>query len=265
MCGWCRFPQSFCPVQGDGARTSITLDFGDGHALTYSNVSSIEDGIKHIYKAVGIYRVTATGENSLGSETVMLYLHVTCEILRSYVCLKMCIYIYLDRRICNFWALTLSASHFLSHAVELRLSARTHCSTFCALSLHRTCSPPITKQTSEIEQIPLHFHSSRLMLRRRSACGSHCSLICNGADHPRCIQGVTDVTELTYWSGSAVAPANLSILCARRTNRATAGSGVPRMKNNTQMAANGPSAGLNSEQTRPPRPPINPLSTLFFL
>uniref|UniRef100_A0A7N6AFT4 PKD domain-containing protein n=1 Tax=Anabas testudineus TaxID=64144 RepID=A0A7N6AFT4_ANATE len=67
-------------VQGDGARTSITLDFGDGHALTYSNVSSIEDGIKHIYKAVGIYRVTATGENSLGSETAMLYLHVTCQL-----------------------------------------------------------------------------------------------------------------------------------------------------------------------------------------
>nr|XP_033480739.1 VPS10 domain-containing receptor SorCS1 isoform X3 [Epinephelus lanceolatus] len=66
--------------EGDGARTSITLDFGDGHALTYSNVSSIEDGIKHIYKAVGIYRVTATGENSLGSETVMLYLHVTCQL-----------------------------------------------------------------------------------------------------------------------------------------------------------------------------------------
>lgn len=79
--GRCRFPESFCPLQGDGARTSITLDFGDGHALTYSNVSSIEDGIKHIYKAVGIYRVTATGENSLGSETAMLYLHVTCELL----------------------------------------------------------------------------------------------------------------------------------------------------------------------------------------
>ncbi|XP_040892446.1 VPS10 domain-containing receptor SorCS1 isoform X2 [Toxotes jaculatrix] len=66
--------------EGDGARTSITLDFGDGHALTYSNVSSIEDGIKHIYKAVGIYRVTATGENNLGSETAMLYLHVTCQL-----------------------------------------------------------------------------------------------------------------------------------------------------------------------------------------
>ncbi|KAM4612416.1 VPS10 domain-containing receptor SorCS1 [Polymixia lowei] len=66
--------------EGDGSRTSITLDFGDGHALTYSNVSSIEDGIKHVYKAVGIYRVTATGENSLGSESAVLYLHVTCRL-----------------------------------------------------------------------------------------------------------------------------------------------------------------------------------------
>ena len=55
------------------------VDFGDGHALTYSNVSSIENGVKHVYKAVGIYRVTATGENRLGSESVVLYLHVTCE------------------------------------------------------------------------------------------------------------------------------------------------------------------------------------------
>uniref|UniRef100_A0A8C6TUA3 Sortilin related VPS10 domain containing receptor 1 n=1 Tax=Neogobius melanostomus TaxID=47308 RepID=A0A8C6TUA3_9GOBI len=66
--------------EGDGARTSITLDFGDGHAVTYSNVSSIEEGIRHVYKAVGIYRVTATGENSLGSETAVLYLHVTCQL-----------------------------------------------------------------------------------------------------------------------------------------------------------------------------------------
>ncbi|KAK7929837.1 hypothetical protein WMY93_006232 [Mugilogobius chulae] len=66
--------------EGDGARTSITLDFGDGHAVTYSNVSSIEEGIKHIYKAVGIYKVTATGENPLGSETAVLYLHVNCQL-----------------------------------------------------------------------------------------------------------------------------------------------------------------------------------------
>uniref|UniRef100_A0A8K9V485 PKD domain-containing protein n=1 Tax=Oncorhynchus mykiss TaxID=8022 RepID=A0A8K9V485_ONCMY len=66
--------------EGDGARTSIMVDFGDGHALTYSNVSSIENGVKHVYKAVGIYRVSATGENRLGSESVVLYLHVTCQL-----------------------------------------------------------------------------------------------------------------------------------------------------------------------------------------
>uniref|UniRef100_A0A671PFT5 VPS10 domain-containing receptor SorCS2 n=1 Tax=Sinocyclocheilus anshuiensis TaxID=1608454 RepID=A0A671PFT5_9TELE len=65
--------------EGDGSKTSITVDFGDGNAFTYSNVSSIEDGIKHIYKNVGIYRVSATAENSLGSETVLLFLHITCK------------------------------------------------------------------------------------------------------------------------------------------------------------------------------------------
>ncbi|XP_051939715.1 VPS10 domain-containing receptor SorCS1 isoform X2 [Hippocampus zosterae] len=66
--------------QGDAARTSITLDFGDGHALTYSNLSSIEYGIKHIYKNAGIYRVTAAGKNSLGTDTAILYLHITCRL-----------------------------------------------------------------------------------------------------------------------------------------------------------------------------------------
>ncbi|XP_026864207.2 VPS10 domain-containing receptor SorCS1 isoform X2 [Electrophorus electricus] len=66
--------------QGDGSRTSITVDFGDGNGITYSNVSSIEDGIKHVYKSVGIYRVAATAENSLGSETAVLFLHVTCQL-----------------------------------------------------------------------------------------------------------------------------------------------------------------------------------------
>ncbi|XP_056891309.1 VPS10 domain-containing receptor SorCS1 isoform X1 [Takifugu flavidus] len=66
--------------EGDSARTSITLDFGDGRALTYSNVSAIEDGIKHIYRDVGIYRVAAIGENYFGSETATLYLHVTSQL-----------------------------------------------------------------------------------------------------------------------------------------------------------------------------------------
>ncbi|XP_059410587.1 VPS10 domain-containing receptor SorCS1 isoform X2 [Carassius carassius] len=66
--------------EGDGSKTSITVDFGDGNAFTYSNVSSIEDGIKHIYKNVGIYRVSAMAENTLGSETVLLFLHITCQL-----------------------------------------------------------------------------------------------------------------------------------------------------------------------------------------
>uniref|UniRef100_A0A8C7KNW7 Sortilin related VPS10 domain containing receptor 1 n=1 Tax=Oncorhynchus kisutch TaxID=8019 RepID=A0A8C7KNW7_ONCKI len=64
--------------ESDGSTTSITLDFGDGTAISYANISSIEDGIKHIYSKVGIYRVVATALNSLGSERVLLYLHVTC-------------------------------------------------------------------------------------------------------------------------------------------------------------------------------------------
>ncbi|KAK6482263.1 VPS10 domain-containing receptor SorCS1-like [Huso huso] len=68
--------------EGDGSRTSITLDFGDGNAVSYSNVSSIEDGIKHVYKNVGIFKVTAVGENSLGSDSAVLYLHVTCHLDR---------------------------------------------------------------------------------------------------------------------------------------------------------------------------------------
>uniref|UniRef100_A0A8B9LG68 VPS10 domain-containing receptor SorCS2 n=1 Tax=Astyanax mexicanus TaxID=7994 RepID=A0A8B9LG68_ASTMX len=70
--------------------TSITVDFGDGNAITYSNVSSIEDGIKHIYKNVGIYRVSAMAENGLGSETAVLFLHVTCE--SAFNCFQECSY-----------------------------------------------------------------------------------------------------------------------------------------------------------------------------
>uniref|UniRef100_A0A8B9LBB6 VPS10 domain-containing receptor SorCS2 n=1 Tax=Astyanax mexicanus TaxID=7994 RepID=A0A8B9LBB6_ASTMX len=79
--------------QGDGSRTSITVDFGDGNAITYSNVSSIEDGIKHIYKNVGIYRVSAMAENGLGSETAVLFLHVTCE--SAFNCFQECSYVQL--------------------------------------------------------------------------------------------------------------------------------------------------------------------------
>lgn len=65
------------PPQGDSIRTNIQLDFGDGTAVSYSNLSWTEEGIKHVYKAAGIVRVTALAENSLGYDATTLYLHVT--------------------------------------------------------------------------------------------------------------------------------------------------------------------------------------------
>lgn len=59
--------------------TSITVDFGDGTAISYVNISSIDDGVKHVYSKVGIYQVSATASNTLGFDRVILYLHVSCE------------------------------------------------------------------------------------------------------------------------------------------------------------------------------------------
>lgn len=70
---------SFSLPKGLSSTTSITVDFGDGTAISYVNISSIDDGIKHSYAKVGIYQVSATATNSLGSDRVMLYLHVSCE------------------------------------------------------------------------------------------------------------------------------------------------------------------------------------------
>uniref|UniRef100_A0A669DPF9 Sortilin related VPS10 domain containing receptor 3 n=1 Tax=Oreochromis niloticus TaxID=8128 RepID=A0A669DPF9_ORENI len=66
--------------EGDSLRTNIQLDFGDGTAVSYSNLSWTEEGIKHIYKSAGIFRVTAFAENTLGYDTTTLYLHVTCPV-----------------------------------------------------------------------------------------------------------------------------------------------------------------------------------------
>uniref|UniRef100_A0A672Z6S4 Sortilin related VPS10 domain containing receptor 1 n=1 Tax=Sphaeramia orbicularis TaxID=375764 RepID=A0A672Z6S4_9TELE len=80
----CVFIHSFIYLyvlfRGDGARTSITLDFGDGHALTYSNVSSIEDASNTSTKAVGIYRVSAWGRMAGLGGPPRLYLHVICQL-----------------------------------------------------------------------------------------------------------------------------------------------------------------------------------------
>uniref|UniRef100_A0A8C3NN81 Sortilin related VPS10 domain containing receptor 1 n=1 Tax=Geospiza parvula TaxID=87175 RepID=A0A8C3NN81_GEOPR len=66
--------------EGDLQRSLIQVDFGDGIAVSYANLSSTEDGIKHIYQNVGIFRVTVLVENSLGSDSAVLYLHVTCPL-----------------------------------------------------------------------------------------------------------------------------------------------------------------------------------------
>lgn len=65
--------------KGLSSTTSITVDFGDGTAISYVNISSIDDGVKHIYSKVGIYQVSATATNTLGFDRVILYLHVSCE------------------------------------------------------------------------------------------------------------------------------------------------------------------------------------------
>uniref|UniRef100_A0A4W6CS00 Sortilin related VPS10 domain containing receptor 3 n=1 Tax=Lates calcarifer TaxID=8187 RepID=A0A4W6CS00_LATCA len=66
--------------EGDSLRTNIQLDFGDGTAVSYSNLSWTEEGIKHVYKSAGIFRVTALAENTLGYDTTTLFLHVTCPV-----------------------------------------------------------------------------------------------------------------------------------------------------------------------------------------
>uniref|UniRef100_A0A3Q3JXU3 PKD domain-containing protein n=1 Tax=Monopterus albus TaxID=43700 RepID=A0A3Q3JXU3_MONAL len=66
--------------EGLGSTTGITVDFGDGAAISYVNISSIEDGVKHIYSKVGIYQVSATASNTLGFDRVTLYLHVSCQL-----------------------------------------------------------------------------------------------------------------------------------------------------------------------------------------
>ncbi|XP_031612707.1 VPS10 domain-containing receptor SorCS3 [Oreochromis aureus] len=71
--------------EGDSLRTSIQLDFGDGIKITYSNLSRADDGIKHIYRTTGIYRVTATAENSHGSDSSTLFLHITSPLERVYL------------------------------------------------------------------------------------------------------------------------------------------------------------------------------------
>uniref|UniRef100_A0A671PC62 VPS10 domain-containing receptor SorCS3-like n=1 Tax=Sinocyclocheilus anshuiensis TaxID=1608454 RepID=A0A671PC62_9TELE len=80
-------------VSGDSMRTNIQLDFGDGTAVSYSNLSWTQEGIRHVYRSAGIFRVTTLAENSLGFDTSSLHLHVTypvehIQLLAPYVVIK---------------------------------------------------------------------------------------------------------------------------------------------------------------------------------
>ncbi|XP_041866105.1 VPS10 domain-containing receptor SorCS3 [Melanotaenia boesemani] len=72
-------------ADGDSLSTSIQLDFGDGIKIAYSNLSRTDDGIKHIYRTTGIYRVTAFAENSQGSDSSTLFLHITSPVEHVYL------------------------------------------------------------------------------------------------------------------------------------------------------------------------------------
>uniref|UniRef100_A0A8C9VMM7 Sortilin related VPS10 domain containing receptor 3b n=1 Tax=Scleropages formosus TaxID=113540 RepID=A0A8C9VMM7_SCLFO len=68
--------------EGDSLKMNIWFDFGDGITVSYSNLSWAEDGIKHVYKTAGLFRVTTLAENSLGFDSATLYLHITCPVER---------------------------------------------------------------------------------------------------------------------------------------------------------------------------------------
>ncbi|XP_053730343.1 VPS10 domain-containing receptor SorCS3 [Synchiropus splendidus] len=70
---------------GDSLRTNIQLDFGDGIRIIYSNLSRTDDGIRHIYRATGIFRVSVVAENSEGSDSTILFLHITSPVERVYL------------------------------------------------------------------------------------------------------------------------------------------------------------------------------------
>lgn len=95
--------------------TSVTVDFGDGTAISYVNISSIDDGVKHIYSKVGIYQVSATASNNLGSDRVILYLHVSCKYCRAvqeFLSLKKKLFITIQN--CVFWpSKCLKLLHFM--------------------------------------------------------------------------------------------------------------------------------------------------------
>uniref|UniRef100_A0AAY4DMR1 PKD domain-containing protein n=1 Tax=Denticeps clupeoides TaxID=299321 RepID=A0AAY4DMR1_9TELE len=72
-------------TNGGSLQTDVRLDFGDGIAVTYSNLSHVTEGIRHIYKTAGIFSVTARVENSLGTDSSVLFLHITSPLEQVYL------------------------------------------------------------------------------------------------------------------------------------------------------------------------------------
>ncbi|TRZ00724.1 hypothetical protein DNTS_007164 [Danionella cerebrum] len=70
---------------GDSLSTSLHVDFGDGISVSYSNISRLGDSITHTYRTAGIFRVTAHAQNSQGSDSSSLYLHITSPVERIFL------------------------------------------------------------------------------------------------------------------------------------------------------------------------------------
>uniref|UniRef100_A0A9J7XL81 Sortilin related VPS10 domain containing receptor 3b n=1 Tax=Cyprinus carpio carpio TaxID=630221 RepID=A0A9J7XL81_CYPCA len=65
--------------------TNLHVDFGDGISVSYSNISRLGDSITHMYRVAGIFRVTARAQNSQGSDSSFLYLHITSPVERIFL------------------------------------------------------------------------------------------------------------------------------------------------------------------------------------
>nr|XP_055027995.1 VPS10 domain-containing receptor SorCS3 isoform X1 [Misgurnus anguillicaudatus] len=70
---------------GDSLSTSLHVDFGDGTSVSYSNISRLGDSITHTYRIAGIFRVTAHAQNSQGSDSNSVYLHITSPVERVFL------------------------------------------------------------------------------------------------------------------------------------------------------------------------------------
>uniref|UniRef100_A0A672RUV8 VPS10 domain-containing receptor SorCS3-like n=1 Tax=Sinocyclocheilus grahami TaxID=75366 RepID=A0A672RUV8_SINGR len=63
----------------------LHVDFGDGILVSYSNISRLGDSITHMYRVAGIFRVTARAQNSQGSDSSLLCLHITSPVERIFL------------------------------------------------------------------------------------------------------------------------------------------------------------------------------------